>query len=195
MHRISFSLSCLMLTLRPVASMRVYPHLSGGAGRLSSLGSAVLACADADAADDLDDCACSARVSASFSDAEDGKPLGERFDMQVRALQGEFSPTDVDKDHERGDNLLLEGLVGFPAEVALKVVTHPASSAEQEALLSKLNHACVEAVGVPPTRIQSTPRLGGKVASIGMSVLVSSPRSLTMLREHLRGLSGVRMVF
>lgn len=190
-----------------LVSLRHYGLAAGCTWAADSRSRALLACVADDTprdpfeaepedfSPDLTDCTCSGRATARFTDTEDGSTLGERFDMQVRALQGDFSPADKEMDNERGDSVLLEGLVGFPAQVPVKVVTYPSTAAEQEALLSLVSEECINVVGVAPTRIQLTPRLGGKVASIAFIVLVGSASSLTTLREKLRTHPGVRMVF
>ena len=61
--------------------------------------------------------------------------------------------------------------------------------------MAEVNELCVKAVGVQPSSVELTPRLGGKVASIAFRVLVGSPTSLTELRESLRVDPRVRMVF
>jgi len=124
-----------------------------------------------------------------------GQPLPERFEMKVLALQGKFSPEDGAADTEHSDDLLLDGLVGFPADVPVRVVTRNTSEDEQAALVSQVSEICKSAAGVEPTKLEVKPRLGGKVASINFSVLVSSSDSLSVVREKLRSNPHVRMVF
>ena len=71
-------------------------------------------------------CATADDFDAEADGFEDLPVLGEsRFDYQVRALRGEFTPEDVDAeaDTERdGAGRILEAMAGFPAPYKFQVV-------------------------------------------------------------------------
>ena len=136
--------------------------------------------------------------------AADGSSLSQRFQMQVRALQGEYSPANEECDTEHSEGCILEGLVGFPCSMPVKVVinapaeagaTLPRSISDGvQALVGELCEICEE-VGMKPSGLEVVPRLGGKVLSVAFDVRAESAAALSALRERIRADDRVRMVF
>lgn len=54
----------------------------------------------------------------------------------MQALRGDFSPSEDCPDNEREDDLILQALTTFPAEVQLKIVSRAIPEAELDRLAS-----------------------------------------------------------
>jgi len=79
--------------------------------------------ADAKAAELLqqDGASCSETLTPGLTAAPGVDPLTQRFQMKVKALQGEFSIADQESDTERHEGAITEGLLGFPCSLPIKV--------------------------------------------------------------------------
>ena len=130
---------------------------------------------------------CTGRVVTELVDAS-GAPLPERLSVKIRALQGEFSPPLGNSDTERDEGTLLAGLVGFPTDLPLKVVS--AKDADVDQLVKDMTELASE--GKPP---KVTMRLGGRVASISFEVHCEEPISLGETRASLLADPRIKMVF
>ena len=90
-------------------------------------------------------------------------------------------------------------LIGFPADVPVKVVSQKLDAAAQESLLEDLRKLCdacyVESGLYASTEFEVTQRMGGAIASIAFTVRVPSSDALTVLRSEIKGDSRVKMVF
>jgi len=148
---------------------------------------------DLDALPELGDLSCG-KQSFQISSNIDGVKIPERFQMKVRALSGEFSPMSSEADNERSEGLILDGLVGFPALMPLRVVSRKSSTAEQESLVAEIEQICRRG-GAALMQLEVTPRLGGAVASIAFSVSVDSANMLAEVRDALHRDPRVKMVF
>jgi len=139
---------------------------------------------DASAADGSQ---CEGRVVTELVDAEN-KALPERFTLAMRAIGGEFSPVEGDSDTERDDGNLLAGLIQFPADLPLRVVSVP--GADVDGLVADVTEL---ASGDEPPQVVL--RLGGRVASISCTVRCENPGALRAARDTLLADPRVKMVF
>lgn len=95
--------------------------------------------------------------------------------------------------------LLACRLIGFPADVPVKVVSTKLDAAAQESLLEDLRKLCeacyIESGLYASTEFEVTQRMGGAIASIAFTVRVPSSDALTVLRTEIKGDKRVKMVF
>jgi len=134
---------------------------------------------------------------------EGADPLTRRFKMKVKALQGDYSLADESCDTERHEGAIMEGLIGFPCNLPMKVVadTPPSDDASArsisivaQAVVDAIRAVC-EAQGMPANNLEVAPRLGGKVVSLSFVVRAESSDAVSELRKKLRADPNVRMVF
>ena len=142
---------------------------------------------DATGASTTEGSQCKGRVVTQLAD-EDNKPLPERFSIAMRAITGEFSPAEGSSDTERDDGNLLAGLIQFPADLPMRVVSVP--GADVDGLVADVTEL---ASGDEPPQVVL--RLGGRVASISCTVRCDSPGALSAARETLLADPRVKMVF
>ena len=130
---------------------------------------------------------CSGRIVTEFKDLTTGGALPERMTVKMRAIQGEFSPPEDVSDTERDDGMLLAGLVGFPTQLPLKVISQP--DVDVDGLVRDM--AALAAESKPP---ELTMRPGGR-ASISFEMECKDPNSLGETRTTLLEDPRIKMVF
>ena len=129
-----------------------------------------------------ENCECTSRV------VTDLELLPERFTMAMRAIGGEFSPVDGASDTDRESGNILAGLMQFPADLPMRVVSVP--GADVDGLV-----ADVTELASGDEAPQVVLRLGGRVASISCTIHCESPSALSAARETLLADPRVKMVF
>lgn len=130
-----------------------------------------------------------AKITRSLGEAS-GEPLNDRFLMAQRALSGEFSPSDDDRDTEHGTGLI-EGLMDFPAEHTFRVVAQQTGDKDVAAELSELSR---EACGLAPTALKTEVR-SSKYVSIEMRILVGSAAMVQDLHARFKSHPLVKFCF
>ena len=130
---------------------------------------------------------CSGRVVTELKDLTTGGALPERMTVKIRALQGEYSPPEGASDTEHDEGTLLAGLVGFPTDLPLKVVSQSGIDVDQ--LVRDMTALANEAS--PPV---VTMRPGGR-ASISFEVRCEDASSLGATRASLLADPRIKMVF
>ena len=106
-----------------------------------------------------DDMECEARVVTELKDTVNNASLPDRFMMAVRAIRGEFSPSDETADTENAEDAITSALINFPAKVRLKIVSTPLGTAgEAEALGADLSLLCKQLEGAGEPELCSVER-------------------------------------
>ena len=120
---------------------------------------------------------------------ENNETLPDRFQIAMRAIRGEFSPSDG-ADTEDVDDAITAALLTFPAQVKLRVVSSKLSAeqaATLEADLSRMIDALVEAEFSMQER-------AGRL-SFDVVLTVPSAAALAAVRGALKSDERVAMVF
>ena len=140
-----------------------------------------------------DNVSCSGRVVTELIDAETGA-LPDRFMMAVRAIRGEFSPSDEAADTENAEDAITSALINFPAKVRLKIVSTPLGTADEaKALGSDLSLLCKQLEGAGEPELCSVER--GSRRSYELIIDVPDAAALAVLRNALLEDERVQMVF
>ena len=134
-----------------------------------------------------------ARIVTELGAAEGADALSQRFSFKLKALKGDFSPEDEERDTEEALGAITEGLIGFPSDVPLRVVAKPSSSGSQ-AVVDQICAVCSGA-GMAASGVEVRERLGGKMLSVSFVVRAASASALSELSERLRADPTVKMVF
>ena len=133
-----------------------------------------------------EDLECTGRIVTELQETGGGA-LPERMTVKMRALQGEFSPPEDVSDTERDNGMLLAGLVGFPTQLPLKVISQP--DVDVDGLVRDMTALATE--DKPPSL---TMRPGGR-ASISFEVVCKDASSLGDTRTALLQDPRIKMVF
>lgn len=143
------------------------------------------------AADDNDNVECTGRIVTELKGINGELP--DRFMMAVRAIRGEFTPTEAERDTERADDLLTAALTSFPATVRLRVVSKALDDDAAEVLVGDLRQL-VESAGGAQADVRVTPR--GRRRSVDFELAeVPNLAALGALRGALKDDERVQMVF